>query len=238
MTLALMPYLIAFLIGLIVGLSELLGRYDYAISSIFSSGASWCYIGFNGLISVLGYQASIDWNLSFGIPAGLVYWKIFVVSLMAMAILRSAFTIKVGEQNFGVGLVTIIDIFMKRAKTRLDQKLTLERWDEVGSKLTGLTYEATRNYFVTVALAILPSASPEEAERTQNSVNKIGILEVDADTKMQLLAMFLSGKLGAKLFTRIAADAAGKFAEEVKRERDQRHDKMTRLTALKGALEN
>ena len=228
---------LSFLIGFAVGLSELLSRYDWSVKMILTSGPGWTYTAVNGFAAVIAYRATVDWN----IPAGLIgkpeWWRVLLVSSIAMAALRSAFaTVRIGEERVGIGLVSVVTVFLSRAERGLDQRLTRMRWKHVGSTLADLTYEATREYFLGVTLTALPSLTNSERETIQSETDKLQKLDVDADIKMRLLALYVAGKLGDELFLEIASTAKLRFAAELEAERNRRHKSLARLAELKDAL--
>ena len=239
MTIHCLMYLFAFSIGFVVGLSELLSRYDWSIKMILASGPGWTYTLVNGFAAVIAYRAAVDWN----IPAGLIgkpeWWRVILVSGIAMAVLRSAFaTVRIGEERVGVGLVSVVNVFLSRAERGVDQHLTRTRWNHVGSIVADLDYEATREYFLGVTLTVLPSLSDRERDKIQTETDKIQEMDVDAGTKMILLAMYVAAKLGDDLFQDIASNAKSIFAAELEARRNHRRKILARLTKLKEGLQD
>ena len=156
-----------------------------------------------------------------------------------MAALRSSFTtVRIGEERVGVGLVSVVNVFLSRAERGLDQCLTRTRWKHVGSIVADLGYEATREYFLGVTLTVLPSLTDRDRKAIQSETDKIQKLDVDADTKMMLLAMYVAAKLGDDLFLEIASTAKLKFAPELEAERNRRHRNLARLAELKDILQD
>ena len=237
MTIPCQMYLFAFSIGFAVGLSELLSRYDWSIKMILTSRPGWTYTVVNGIAAAIAYRAAVDLN----IPAGLIgkpeWWRVLLVSGIAMALLRSAFaTIRIGEERVGLGLVSVVNVFLSRAERGLDQHLTRTRWKHVGSIVADLEYEATREYFLGVTLTVLPSLTDSERETIQSETDKIQKLDVDSDTKMILLAMYVAAKLGDDLFLEVASNAKLKFAAELEAKHNHRRRVLARLAELKDVL--
>lgn len=237
MTIPCQMYLLAFSIGFAVGLSELLSRYDWSVKMILTSGSGWIYTTINGFTAMIAYRAAVDWNILDGLTGKPEWWRVLLVSGVSMAVLRSAFTtVRIGEERVGVGLVSIVNVFLSRAERGLDQCLARTRWKHVGSIVVDLGYETTREYFLSVTLMALPSLTDRERETIQSETDKIQKLDVDADIKMRLLAMYVVGKLGDDLFLEIASTARLKFAAELEVERNRRHRKLARLEELSDAL--
>ena len=237
MTIPYQMYLFAFLIGFAVGLSELLSRYDWSIKMILASGPGWTYTVVNGVAAAIAYRAAVDWNIPAGLMGKPECWRVLLVSGIAMAVLRSAFaTVRIGDEQVGVGFVSIVNVFLSRAERGLDQHLTSRRWKHVGLIVADLEYEATREYFLGVTLTVLPSLTNTERATIQFETDKIQKMDVDTDTKMVLLAMYVAAILGDELFQEIASNAKLKFAAELEAKRNQRRRTVARLAELKDAL--
>src|SRR5687768_9824054 len=98
--------LLAALCGGLVGLSELLSRYAWAVKPILLSGSGIAYLVINAGMAVLSYKAAVDFDITLGLEGKPEWWRVLVVSVLGMAILRSAFaSIRIGERDVGVGLV-------------------------------------------------------------------------------------------------------------------------------------
>ena len=237
MTISWLMYLFAFLIGFAVGLSELLSRYDWSVKMILSSGPGWTYTMINGFAAMVAYRAAVDWNIPEGLIGKPEWWRVVLVSGVAMAVLRSAFaTVRIGQERVSVGLVSVVNVFLNRAERGLDQRLTRARWKHVGSIVADLEYEIVREYFLSVTLTALPSLTDRERETIQSETDKIQQLDVDADTKMRLLGMYEAAKLGDDLFLEIASTAKSKFAAALEAERNRKHRKLAQLAKLRDVL--
>lgn len=228
------PYALATLIGAGVGLSELLSRYSWTIRNICSSAAGWAYLAINGAAALLAYLFAVDWGFDKGLTGKPEGWRVLAVSLLAMVFLRSSLaTIRIGDREVGVGLVSLVEVFLRRAEKVLDQGVSRDRWTNVGARTSELTYDATRAYFVTVAESLLRSLNDTERDSWHRELTKIDESDVDADTKMRLLAICIADRLGDDLFATIADNAKQQFADAIGREKRKRETDQVRLAELK-----
>lgn len=227
----------AFIIGASVGISELLSRYSWSLGDIFKVAAGLVYLGINGLVAMLAYCAALEWNLFSTLHDKNEIWRVIVVSLLAMAALRSAFAnIRVGDKEFAAGLATFIEIFLRRAERALDQKLSHQRWSAVADALDGLTYAATRDYFLAMSEGVLRSLTKPDVESMQNDVSKIDALEVGDATKMALLAMRIVERTNLSLFVAFAERARVKLAAENQVAAESEAARLRRLADAKNLL--
>jgi hypothetical protein len=230
-------YAMALGVGASVGLSELLSRYKWALRSILSSVAGWAYLALNGGVSALAYLAALDWGFGSALQNKPEHWRVLLVSIGAMFLLRSSLAqVRFGSQEVGIGLVTILEVFSRRAERRLDQEMAEERWSKVDTACTNLTYRATRNYWVAVSDTALASQGDSERATFRKTMDKIDEMPVDDDTKMRLLAMALWELLGHSLFEKVAGEASVRFKNQIEADRAARDTQAQQLAVLKAQL--
>src|SRR5260221_7311126 len=144
-------YLIAFLVGSAVGLSELLSRYSWRTSVIFRSWPGLLYLGINGALAMLAYKAAVDWNFHAGLSGKPEGWRAAAAAACGMAILRSSFAnLQFGSREFDAGFSVFIGIFKDKTERALDQQLAQDCWETVSPHIEGLTFLATKNYLCAV----------------------------------------------------------------------------------------
>lgn len=230
-------FLLAIAVGAAVGLSELLSRYRWSLGSILSSVAGWSYLLLNGGVAALAYQAALDWGFGNALQSKPEQWRVILVAVGAMFLLRSSLAqVRFGNHEVGIGLVTILEVFSRRAERRLDQVIASERWSKVDKACSKLTYRATRAYWSAVADTALASQSEVERATFRATIEKIDEMPVDDDTKMRLLAMALWEFFGNTLFETIANEASVRFKSEVEADRATRTAQLQQLAVLKAEL--
>jgi hypothetical protein len=234
---SLSAFVLAVAVGAAVGLSELLSRYRWSLGSILSSVAGWGYLMLNGAVAALAYRAALDWGFGTVLQGKPEHWRVLLVAVGAMFLLRSSLAqVRFGSHDVGIGLVTILEVFSRRAERRLDQVIASERWSKVDKACTKLTYRATQAYWSAVSDTALASQSEAERATFRSTVEKIDGMPVDDDTKMRLLAMALWELLGNKLFETVANEASVRFKSEIEADRSARSAQLQQLAALKAEL--
>jgi len=227
-------FILAFLLGAIVALSELLSRYSWPLSSILTSGAGLMYLLLNAIVSILAYFAAVEWNWMPALTGQYEFWRVLAVGILGMAFLRSSFAnVKLGGKEVSAGLCLLITIFEKRAERALDQDVALERYGNVTQLVQGLTYRVTRNYLCAVTEGVLRSLSKVEAKTFQDDVAGIDALDVDDSTKMELFSMRIIDITGLKLFTNLAQIAKTKFSSVIETDQKISAQKLLGLKAAK-----
>jgi hypothetical protein len=234
---SLVAFLLAVSIGAGLGLSELLSRYKWALGSILWSRAGWAYLAINGGVAALAYKAALDWGVGTALAGKPELWRVLLVSIGAMFFLRSSLAqVRFGNHEVGIGLVTILEVFSRRAERRLDQVVTRQHWESVGQACSLLTYKATKSHLVAVSEVALASQDEREREAFRAMAAKIDDMPVDDETRMRLLAMVLGNMLGRDLFDTIAKEAAVRLKTDIEADRGSRTQRANQLVELKASL--
>lgn len=226
----------AFLIGALVGLAELLSRYPWSVRKIGTFAAGITYLAINGVVSFAAYCLAIDWELGFGLEGRSEIWRVLLVGVMAMAVLRSAFAnIRVGDKDVSAGFSLILEVFLKRAERSLDQEIARVYLQDVGKLVEGLTYSGSRTYLVAVTEGVLRSVSQQELDLLREVVAKVDELDVDDATKMVIFASRVIELTSLEVFTHLASYVKSNLikADVVT---DDPQKRLARLTAAKEFL--
>lgn len=206
---------LAFAIGAIIALSELLSRYSWKIKVIVSSCGGWLYMALNGSTAILVYCASVEWEFYAGLEGKSEFWRTIVVSFLAMAVLRSSFfNVKIGNREFGAGFSAFIDIFKGYAERSLDQSVAQKHLEAITPLVCELTYAASKDYLYSMCEGSLRSVAKTEMANLNKDLEKIDKMEVNDSTKMRLFAVRISEVTGLKLFKCLAADAKNNLSNE------------------------
>lgn len=230
-------YFFAGVIGGAVGLAELLSRYRWSLGSILRLAAGWGYLLINGAVAAFAYLAALDWGFGDTLHGKPEHWRVLLVSVGAMFLLRSSFAqVRFGSYDVGIGLVAILEVFSRRAERRLDQIIATKRWSSVNKACTNLSFRSTRAYWCAVADTTLASQNDDERAAFRATIEKIDEMPVDDDTKMHVLAMALWELLGDGLFETAANEASERFKNEVEADRAARGAQLKQLAALKAEL--
>lgn len=233
------PYIWALLIGCAVGLAELLSRYQWSIQAILRSREGWAYLLINGAASAFAYKTALDWGFGESLKDKGDFWRVLLVSISSMFILRSSFAqVRFANQDVGLGLVSILGVFLKRAERGLDQNVASMRWSKVDEICAKLSYSRTRDFFQDVVANILATQGDNETLIFQSIIKKIDDTPSEDPIKMRLFAMVLFEYLGDKLFEQTAKEASNRFAKDIKDEQANRENRLTQLESISAKLLN
>lgn len=164
------------LLGLFVGLSELLNRYK-SFERIFSNIYSGLYMLINFLASVTTYIIIKKYDINTG---GLGKHEIglsIIAGIGAMAFLRSSFfTYKdSNEKTIEVGPAALLTVFLKAAERQFDQILAEKNIKSVSIIMSGINFLSASKDLPLIILASMRVLNNEEqkllSEEILNLVN-------------------------------------------------------------------
>lgn len=227
-------YPIAFVLGVSAGLSELLSRHRWSLVDVVPRRCAARYYVINGVVAVVTYCVAVEWKLQFGLDGHSEIWRVTLVALFAMALLRSSFAnIQVGEKEWSAGLAGFFGAFSKEALQVLDRELTNERWTALAPYIQSLVYASARPYLVTVAETTLQSMSEADRKEIRKQAETIDNLVAAESVKMHLLAMLLVSFVGQDLFVSFAKSASTVLAPEAKKESIAAEKRLSQLEDAK-----
>lgn len=106
-----MDYAAAGILGVLVGLGELLSRYrDASGRALAKSPSAWFYCILNAAVSMAALSLIVAFGVTFGKTGTALEWtRVLVAGVSAMAFFRSSlFTVRIGDKDVGVGPVTFL----------------------------------------------------------------------------------------------------------------------------------
>jgi len=208
-------YLIAFLIGCIAALAELLSRYD-RIGQIFTFLSSWVYFLINGFAAILAYWFISEYKLDFGILTKSEIGKIIVSGTSSMIILRSSFaSIKSGNQNIEAGLASITHVFLKNADRTFDRNRSIVDYKEIHEIMQKVDFNKAKLDLPLMCLGMMKNVTLEEQQLLANDIIKLSQNSYSEKAKSINLGVLVSATTGLKLLKEVISSNKDIFAKEV-----------------------
>jgi len=233
------PYFVSFLIGGLVGLTELLSKYTWSFCNIFKNSAGWLYISVSGSGSLLAYFFIVSFGLMPSVKATGWFWHVFISSVLGVAVFRSSFAnLDVGGKQFSAGVGVILDVFKKRAERNLDQDIQDSLYITVLPLVSKLSFAAAKDHLVLLSSEVLRSLSDQEKKEYLKGVDRISKLTAPDSSKMVVFSLLLINLTGEKLFKTIIDNTTKLFAEQSKNVQDELDENMRRLAEYKSSIDN
>lgn len=162
------------LIGLFVGLSELLNRYK-SFDKIFMNIYSWLYMLINVGASILTLYIVVTYDIKFGTVTTRSIGYILFAGLGAMAFLRSSFfTLKdSNDKIIEIGPAAILTIFLRATERQFDQTLSKNYLDKLNKIMIGLNFLSASKDLPLLILSLMRVLDDEEQKKLSEEILKL-----------------------------------------------------------------
>jgi hypothetical protein len=194
------PYLAAFLIGFLVGMTELIGRYRDEPFKASRSRPAVAYMTVNGAASVIVLAAAVAFGWNFGMDANspqATLVRVVAAGLSAMAILRtSLFTVHVADTEVGIGPVAILQVLLVAIDAGVDRVRAEQRSTATGQIMSGLQFSVVSEALPTYALALMQNLSPDDQKKLGTQVGQLVGSKMDDRLKVLILGLLVMNAVG------------------------------------------
>ena len=168
MTLDGSQYWIAFGLGIVLGMVELMARYRDEPLSLFGSLYTWMYMLFNGLLASLSLFLIIKLNLDFT-PQGTestdsqIIYNIMMAGFGGAAFFRSSvMQTRSGDKDISVGPGLVIDIALSILDRAVDRFRAERRSNRISQIIAGYTVRQVGGIITPYCIALMQNLSASE----------------------------------------------------------------------------
>jgi hypothetical protein len=190
----------AVLLGIIVGLGELVSRYRDAPKEALYTRPAILYVFLNAAASAAALALIHAFNLTFGAntsPSALRETRVLVAGIGAMALFRtSLFTIRAGDKDIGVGPATFLQIFRDAADREVDRLRAQSRSLRVGELMNGLDYQKASDGLTPYCLALMQNLPGDDQQKLLKAVELLDAEQIDNAIKVRILGLQLIDVVG------------------------------------------
>jgi hypothetical protein len=194
------------LIGLIVGLSELLNRYK-SFERLFN-GYSAIYMLINFTASVFVYFIFHLYKINLGAIGNNEIGYIVVAGIGAMGFMRSSFfNYKASNDKvIAIGPAAILDIFLDAAQRQFDQSLSGYNLSEMETTMGGLNFvSASKDLPIIILSSMRVLTAAEQKELSDEILKLVNDTNTTAEVKNIALGVILLKYTGMELLKKAVA---------------------------------
>lgn len=196
-----LDFAVAALLGLLVGLAELVSRYRDAPQQVLYARPALLYLSINGAASAFALALTHFYGWNFGATASAARWtQVLVAGVGAMALFRtSLFAVRAGDKDIGVGPSTFLQIFLDAADREVDRLRALARSKSVAKLMEGVDYQKASDVLVPFCLALMQNVPKGEQQKLEEAVKLLAAQMLDTGIKVRILGLHLIGVIGAEV---------------------------------------
>lgn len=201
-----MDWIVAAILGLLVGSSEVISRYKdlprRALLSLPGAG----YVCLNGAASLAAYGLIVLYQPDFGLDRqkvdALRWTRVLVAGVGAMAFFRtSLFTVRAGDRDIGIGPVSFLQIFLAALDRAVDRLRAQSRALDVGNIMQGASYTDLVEALPTFCLALMQNLPKEDQQQLANSLLLLRDAQIEDYVKVRILGLYLMNAVGPDALT-------------------------------------
>lgn len=212
--------LAALVIGVSVGIAELVARYKDEPLKAITSWPAIVYVLINGAASVAAFVLILRFGWKFGIsdPSTIGATRVLVAGFGAMALFRSSlFTVRVGSSDVAIGPSSFLAIILVAADRAVDRVRAEDRAEVVAGIIEGITFAKSKIALPLTCFALMQNVPNEEQQRISREIEEIDGADVSDYVQMLSLGLTLMNVVGEQaLESAIAA-----LGDEIKDVDDQ-----------------
>lgn len=194
-----LDYVAVAALGSLVAIGELVSRYrDSPYRALLWSLSAWLYCILNASASVAALALIYSFGITFGQTGDALRWtRVLAAGVSAVGFFRtSVFTVRVGDQDLGVGPISFLQVILGAVDRAVDRRRASGRAQEVGSMVTGLSYEKAFIALPAYCLALMQNVSPEDQKRLAESLVSLRNMSMPESVKLRILAAYLMNAVG------------------------------------------
>ncbi len=192
-------YVLAGLLGSLLGVAELLARYRDRPWRLVSQGAAWFYVMLNAGASVVALVLIDIFGWNFGQDGSTrAATQVLVAGLGSAVLFRSSlFLVKVGDENVGMGPSLILTNVLAAADRSVDRDQATERLRDVGEIMDGIDFSKAAEALVAACLAAAANVPPQAALDLRESVDALAASSANNHSKVVTLGILIIDVVGA-----------------------------------------
>jgi len=181
--------LLAGVLGLLLGLSELINRYN-SFEKIFKNLYSWIYVLINFLASLAAYSIIKIYKVNVGALGEHSIGLIIFAGLGAMAFLRSSFfNYKAANgQVVAVGPAAILSVFLRAAESEFDRIISNDNVKFAAALMKGIPFVSASKDLPLIILGSMRALSSEEQKTLSDDILKL-VNDINPTTEAKNIAM-------------------------------------------------
>jgi hypothetical protein len=216
---AFVDYVSAGLLGAAFGLSELVSRYRDGPGKAIRSTPSVTYVLINAIVAAGSLFVVKTFGWSFGTQgtsdeAKVRTVQVLVTGFAAMGLLRSSFfTVRVGNQDVGIGLSAAVQAFLKAADAAVDRHRSMQR-DLAVNKMSEVRFDVAVAVLPAYCLGLMQNLPKDEQASLLRDVENIRRLKVIEPLKSKLLCLAIMNVVGEQVLAAATASLADQMRIE------------------------
>jgi len=204
-------YVVAGLLGGLVGAAELASRYKDRPAALVQISSAWIYVILNVVASLAALLLVRSFGWAFGATGSAVgATQVLVASFAAIALFRSSlFILRVGDQDVGVGPSVVLSSLLGAADRDVDRQRAEDRSVDVGTIMQNVSFTKAQYALPTYCLALLQDLPLPDQASLRGAVDALAGTDQMTDRQKALALGLLLMNIAGPEVVRAAVKALG-----------------------------
>lgn len=215
-----MAYVIACLVGALVGAAELASRYRDRPASLVNAPGAWAYVLLNAAASgvALLLVRTFDWRFGATTGESIGAIQVLVASLSALALFRSSLlTVRIGGQDVGVGPSTLLATLLTVADRSVDRIRAKDRSGQVTKIMAGVSFPKAQAALPAFCLALMQNVQPQEQRDLAIAVDALAAGKMTDTQRSYALGLLLMNLVGPQVLAHAVQALKTEISESAER---------------------
>lgn len=213
-------YLVAILLGVLVGVTEIVSRYPDDPARALKTIPAFIYLGVNAAAAAFALMSLRLFGEGMVFPnaatdAGSALYQAIGAGLGAMAVLRSSlFQLKIGGSDVPLGPSIIVSTLLQAVDRAVDRAMGDARADIVAEIMKGVVFAKADKVLPSYCFALMQNVTPEEQSSVGMQVDALAAdTQFDAEVKSLLLGLTLLNVVGEGLLRTAVENLHGRICD-------------------------
>ena len=189
------PYWFSSMIGISVGVTELIARYRDAPFAPLVTIPGLIYLGINGAAAWLAYHFIVEFRIPIESDTG----RVLTAGIAAMALFRSGvFTARLGDSDVAIGPNIILEIFLAALDRTYDRMRAEPRSRVVARLMCDLSFTETSQSLPAMCFNLMQNVSEAEKTAIGREVEELADSAMSDEAKSMNLGLALFNLVGER----------------------------------------
>ncbi len=211
-------FIIAFLIGALVGTGEIVSRYRDAPERALWTMSALLYILINAAASCAALY--VIWRFNVAVTTDTlrtIITQTLMAGFGAMAFFRtSLFIVRVGDQDVAIGPVAFLQVVLSATDRAVDRVRAEARAVSVTDSMEGVSFDRAWTALPAFCFQLMQNVPAEEQKAAGAAVNALKSSDIDNETKVKNLGLLLLNVVGTKVLQTAVNELAQQIRKTVK----------------------
>jgi hypothetical protein len=192
-------YLAVFVLGVAVGLAEILSRYREAPLRAAVTKPGLSYVALNGLVSLVALWIFGIFNISFNLtdPTQKAVARVVVAGFGALTFFRSSFTFRTSDNAVSIGPGEILDTFFVALDLEISRSLAAEKATFAVETMAKVDYSEAEEALPILCIQLLRgSLGAEDQSQLGEDAASLAQIQVPSEIKKAILGVMLLNAVG------------------------------------------